>query len=132
MQPEVSNKSDSSLLRSWCEDRSESAFSELVRRYERLVVGAALRRAGDRELARDATQHVFTMLAAKAQLLVGRPSIAGWLHCAAGHIAAHLVRSDARRTARHNLAATDQVSREGDDHWQILEEALSRLGTSER
>lgn len=132
MHSEASSASDSSLLRSWCEERSESAFTELVRRYERLVIGAAQRRAGDRELARDVTQQVFAMLAAKARLLVGRPSIAGWLYRAAGHVAAQLARSDARRAIRHNIALQGQTPEAGEDQWRILEEALSRLGTSER
>ena len=87
MHSEASTQSDSALLESWCERRSESAFAELVRKYERLVTGAAMRRAGDMEVARDVAQQVFAMLAAKARLLDGRTSIAGWLYYAATHMA---------------------------------------------
>jgi DNA-directed RNA polymerase specialized sigma24 family protein len=123
MQSEASTQSDSDLLESWCQQRSESAFAELVRRYERLVTGAAMRRAGDLEVARDITQQVFAMLAAKARLLVGRTNIAGWLYRAANHMAAQLRRSDARRLARHTAAA-NRGPDATDDHWGILEEAL--------
>jgi DNA-directed RNA polymerase specialized sigma24 family protein len=78
MHSDVSSQSDSSLLQCWCEEHSQNAFAELVRRYERLVAGAALRRSGDFELARDVSQHVFSMLASKAHLLVGRDTIAGF------------------------------------------------------
>jgi RNA polymerase sigma-70 factor (ECF subfamily) len=131
MHSEASTQSDSTLLESWCEHRSESAFAELVRRYERLVTGAALRRAGDLEVARDVAQQVFAMLAAKARLLIGRTSIAGWLYHAASHVAAQLRRSDARRLARH-LAAADHDPDATDDHWGILEEALAELSASDR
>jgi RNA polymerase sigma factor (sigma-70 family) len=132
MNREMPTLSDSSLLQAWCDERSQSAFSELVRRYERLVAGAALRRSGDLELARDVTQQVFTMLAAKARLLVGRSNIAGWLYRAASHFAAQLRRSDARRLVRDRCAEVEHRSDPREDHWSILEEALKQLGAAER
>ena len=132
MSVHASSESDSSLLRSWCMEQSQAAFAEIVRRYERLVIGAALRRASDVELARDVTQQVFTMLAEKAVLLVGRPSIAGWLYRASGYLAARSLRSDARRAARHEAVLLSEESGTPDDQWLRLEEALARLKESER
>jgi RNA polymerase sigma-70 factor (ECF subfamily) len=129
----ASTQSDSSLLQSWCERQSESAFAELVRRYERLVAGAALRRAGDVELARDVSQQVFSMLASKAHLLVGRGTIAGWLYRAASHVAAEWQRADLRRKARHTARATaEHIADVPDDRWPLLDEALSQLSASDR
>jgi hypothetical protein len=58
---------DRQLLRRYAEERSEAAFTELVRRYIDLVYAAALRVvAGDAHLAQDVAQMVFTELARKA------------------------------------------------------------------
>jgi DNA-directed RNA polymerase specialized sigma24 family protein len=133
----ASMESDSSLLQSWCERRSESAFAELVRRYERLVAGAAMRRVGDIELARDVSQQVFSMLAGKAHLLVGRGTIAGWLYRASCHVAADWQRADLRRQARQTAStqaaeSTCDTAEVPADHWPLLEEAFSQLSTSDR
>ena len=61
------------LLRAYAQDHSEFAFQELVQRYVDMVYWAAIRRvAGDRELAEDVTQEVFTDLARKAAAGVAR------------------------------------------------------------
>ena len=52
---------DQTLLRDYAEHGSERAFAELVRRHVAQVYAAALRRVnGDRALAADVTQTVFT------------------------------------------------------------------------
>ncbi|HEX5176838.1 MAG TPA: sigma factor, partial [Chthoniobacteraceae bacterium] len=89
-------RDDSILLLRWVRDGSEEAFAELVHGYERLVLGAALRRTGDAELARDVAQQVFATLATKARLLIGRKNLAGWLYCAASHIAARAAQRETR------------------------------------
>src|SRR5437868_3291631 len=133
MHRELATESDSGLLQAWCDERAEGAFAELVRRYERLVAGAALRRAGDFEVARDVTQPVFTLLAAKARLLVGRPNIAGWLYRAATLLAAQLRRSDARRLVRDTTASSaEQRADSRHDYWSILEDALAQLSAADR
>jgi RNA polymerase sigma factor (sigma-70 family) len=131
MHGEPANDADSALLERWCEERSESAFATLVRKYERIVTGAILRRTGDLELARDVTQQVFTMLAAKGRLLIGHPSIAGWLYRSASHLAARGRRSEARRSARQ-LAATRTSSEPSGEHWALVEDALAQLGAKYR
>src|SRR6188472_1980672 len=95
-------RDDSTLLLRWLHDGSEDAFAQLVHCYERLVLGAALRRTGDLELARDVAQQVFTTLAAKASLLIGRKNLAGWLYCAASHIAARAAQREARRRRKQD------------------------------
>jgi DNA-directed RNA polymerase specialized sigma24 family protein len=57
---------DWELLRSWAEQHSEPAFTELVRRHLNLVYGSAVRQLGQSDLAQDVCQAVFLVLARKA------------------------------------------------------------------
>ena len=61
---------DGQLLQQYAQERSESAFGELVTRHIDLVYSAALRVVnGDSHLAQDVTQTVFIHLARKARSL---------------------------------------------------------------
>jgi RNA polymerase sigma factor (sigma-70 family) len=96
---------DAALLRKFLDDRSESAFAELVHRYVDLVHSAALRQVGgDTHQAQDVTQEVFTELARKAPKLVHHRCLAGWLYNTARFIASRLQRSEMRRTTRETVA----------------------------
>jgi hypothetical protein len=69
---------DNELLRRYVDDRSESAFSELVGRHMRTVYFTALRQlGGDAHLAKDVAQKVFCDLAKKAPSLCRHPSLTG-------------------------------------------------------
>ena len=57
---------DAELLREFCDRGSEAAFKSLVEAHLGLVVGAALRRTGNRALAEEISQTVFAILARKA------------------------------------------------------------------
>jgi len=58
---------NSELLRRYLEERSESAFTELVREHLKLVYSAALREMnGDGALAEEISQLVFIQLAREA------------------------------------------------------------------
>ena len=86
---------DRELLRSYAEERSEAAFTALVRRHLNLVYFAALRQVGgDAHTAEEVTQTVFTDLARKAASLCHRPVLASWLHTST-----HFAAAKARRTA---------------------------------
>ena len=98
---------DSSLLEGWADEQSDPAFAVLVAKYRSLVFGAALRRAGQPELARDVSQQVFSLVASRARLLVGHANIAGWLYRTATQIAARTLRGENRRRARHERAAPE-------------------------
>jgi RNA polymerase sigma factor (sigma-70 family) len=100
---------DSTLLRQFAEDRSEEAFTEVVRRHLNLVYSAALRKtAGDAHLAQDVSQRVFVLLARNASALSRHPVLAGWLYTTTHYTAAKIVRTERRRQNREQEAQAMQ------------------------
>jgi RNA polymerase sigma factor (sigma-70 family) len=95
---------DQSLLARWAEQRDESAFAALVRRYVDLVYSAAARRVGERHLADDVTQAVFMILAKKAHSIRKERSLAGWLLTTVRYAAANALKMESRRQ-KHEQAA---------------------------
>jgi RNA polymerase sigma factor (sigma-70 family) len=96
---------DWTLLRDYCEGRSEAAFAELVRRHADLVYSAARRQTEDPHLAADVAQAVFLSLARKGRTLACDVVIPGWLILATRLESANLLRDRARRARREQLAA---------------------------
>ena len=134
----MNSLTDQQLLRHYTESRSESAFAELVRRHIDLIYSAALRIVRDRQLAEDVTQGVFVVLARNNRQLTEHPVLSGWLHRTAQNIAAQTVRTDVRRRAREQEAATmnELLSVEPDTTWEHigphLDDALGELSESDR
>ncbi|MES2693935.1 MAG: sigma-70 family RNA polymerase sigma factor [Verrucomicrobiota bacterium] len=131
---------DSELLRRYAEERSETAFAELVQRRIGLVYSVALRQTrGNRHRAEDATQAVFADLARKASTLARRPVLAGWLYRSAQFAAIDLVRADARRQAREQTAhfmQTDLAPTHSAADWEkvrpVLDQALNEIDETDR
>ena len=131
---------DAELLRRYVEERSESAFTELVREHLNLVYSAALRQtSGDRALAEDLSQLVFTELARKAPRLLGHPSLAGWLYTTVRHVAANLRRAEQHRRQREEEAQSMNALLSADspiEVWQriqpVLDDALHELCEADR
>jgi DNA-directed RNA polymerase specialized sigma24 family protein len=73
--------SDAELLRGYACQGQDSAFVELLGRHAGWLAAAARRRMGDDDLADDAVQTVFVVLAEKAAQLVAREHlpIRAWL-----------------------------------------------------
>ena len=90
-------KSDAELLRDYRRRGDETAFRLLVERHAGLVQGAALRRTGDVELAREAAQQVFVLLAKNAGRLYAGTGLAGWLHRTAVLVSASIKRREEKR-----------------------------------
>lgn len=130
--------SDQQLLRAYAGTRSEEAFAELVRRHVDLVHSAALRMVRDSHQAEDVTQGAFLALAQNAPQLTDRPVLSGWLHRTAQNLASKAVRSDVRRRAREQEAATmnELLSAGSEASWdQVaphLDAALGELSESDR
>src|SRR5678815_4083327 len=102
----MNDVTDQQLLRDYFEGQLETAFSELVQRHIDFVYSAALRMVRDPHLAQDVTQATFTALAQNARQLSKHPVLSGWLHRTAQNLAAKTIRSDVRRRAREEEAAT--------------------------
>jgi RNA polymerase sigma factor (sigma-70 family) len=132
-------QTDSELLQRYGAERAEPAFAELVRRHIDLVFSAALRQAqGDRQLAEDVTQSVFSDLARKAARLEAHTSLAGWLYTSTCYCARSARRSDRRRQVREQQAfAMNQLLQpEPSVDWErlgpLLDEAMLSLNESDR
>ena len=132
---------DSELLRRYAENRSEAAFTELVKRRVSLVYSVALRQVGqDTHLAEDVTQKVFADLARKASALASRPVLSGWLCRSAQFAASDVVRAERRRRKReeanhlmHEIPigpASDAA--DWDKLRPVIDEAMAELGDEDR
>jgi RNA polymerase sigma factor (sigma-70 family) len=134
---EMNDSEDITLLRDWARKRSETAFRAVVERYAGLVFGVALRRTGERALAEEAVQNVFTDLSRKAPVIVElqRP-LAAWLHRSAVYEAATLLRSEIRHREKMKRYASSASDEPGRDPWQEvrphLDAAINALGESDR
>jgi RNA polymerase sigma factor (sigma-70 family) len=134
----MNSLTDQQLLHDYAGCRSEAAFAELVRRHVDLVYSAALRMVRDAHLAEDVTQSAFVALARNAGQLTDRPVLSGWLHRTAQNLAANTVRSEVRRRAREQEAATmnEFLAAEPDALWEhiapYLDTALGELSEADR
>jgi RNA polymerase sigma factor (sigma-70 family) len=106
----VIDSDDLTLLRRWCDDRTDDAFAELVRRHALPVRETCRRRLRDVAAAEDAAQAVFLILARKAPGIVrsrwwSRPVIGDWLHRTAQHVCSNHDRQRRRRERHEREAA---------------------------
>jgi len=131
---------DAELLRSYAEDGSETAFTEMVERHVDLVYGAAMRQAwGDAALAEDLTQAVFTAMARQAGALSQHPVLSGWLYNYVRYQAANHRRAEQRRKKREQAAMNmdpDETIEEADSLWEevkpVLDDAMDGLAEQDR
>lgn len=132
----VNAQSDPQLLRTYAERRSETAFTELVRRHLGFVHSAAVRMVNDPHLAKDVSQEVFVALAENAGKLADHPVLSGWLHRTARNIAAQTVRTEARRRIREKESAAMHEPTESDASWKEtsphLDAVLAELSETDR
>ena len=134
-------KSDAQLLREYAEQRSERAFGEIVARHTDLVYSTALRQVGSPDLARDVAQCVFTDLALKARVLVGKlkedASLVGWLYRGTRYRALTLLRDERRRQLRErqvmeHVNPASETSPDWDRVRPFLDEAMANLSDADR
>jgi RNA polymerase sigma factor (sigma-70 family) len=126
------------LLRAYVQEDSETAFQELVNRYIDLVFSTAIRRVnGNRAVAEDVSQQVFTDLARKAGSLPNNVMLGGWLHRHTGFVASNFMRVELRRQNRERKALEMNTMNEPSEaDWDqmapVLDEAMDQLDSSDR
>jgi len=126
------------LLSEYANGGSEKAFRELVSAYVHFVFSIALRIVGgDRPLAEDVTQTVFTDLARKAALLPKDVQLGGWLHRHTCFVARKTLRRERRRIAREKQAvelhsAEDYTEANLAQVALVLDEVINDLSEEDR
>jgi len=126
------------LLQAYARENSEAAFQELVNRYLDLVFSTAIRRVGgNRQLAEDVSQLVFTDLARKAASLPNNVMLGGWLHRHTGFVASNVLRTEQRRRHRERKAMEmNALNEPSEADWNqlalVLDEAMDQLDSSDR
>jgi RNA polymerase sigma factor (sigma-70 family) len=128
---------DRELIAAYACDRSEDAFTALVKRHVDLVYSSALRQIGDPELARDVTQAVFLMLSRKASSLPPGTILSGWLYRTARFVSLEAIRREKRRKEREKSMALERDDLDTpEDIWSRiapnLDELMERLRESDR
>jgi DNA-directed RNA polymerase specialized sigma24 family protein len=81
---------DGQLLGTFIEDRSETAFTELMQRHGAMVFSVAYRLLSSVTDAEDVYQVTFLLLARKAKSLQSTRSLAGWLYGVARRLSAEI------------------------------------------
>jgi len=126
------------LLLEYANGGSERAFRDLVSSYVNFVFSIALRMVGgDRPLAEDVTQAVFTDLARKARSLPKDVQLGGWLHRHTCFVARKSLRRERRRIAREKLAIElhsiqDYTEENLAQLALVLDELINDLGEEDR
>ena len=113
----------------------EAAFAKVVAAYSSLVYGTAYRKTRNVQLAEEVTQNVFILLARKAEKLVSRPGLGGWLHRTALLVSQNLLRSEVAHQRRTELAKEKNNLSSGQDieiFFEGVDEALDQLSESDR
>jgi RNA polymerase sigma factor (sigma-70 family) len=119
---------DAELLDRFARQRDEAAFTELLQRHGRMVLGVCLRILGDWHAAEDAYQATFLVLARRAGAGGWQASVGNWLY----GVACRIARKERARLARRReqcLVEVDPVgaTRKPDELASLLDEELSRL-----
>jgi RNA polymerase sigma factor (sigma-70 family) len=124
--PSTAADSDRMLLARFAATGDDSAFSAIVARHGPLVLGVCRRTIRDSQLAEDAFQAVFLVLARKAAGVSVRESLANWLYVVARRVA---VKAAKRRQADPVVPTTDRAEASSDaaDLVGAIDEELDRL-----
>ena len=130
---------DLELLRDYARNKSEEAFAVLVKRHVNLTYSAALRQVRSPQLAEEVSQSVFTDLAHNAHRLAPDTVLTAWLYQVARRTAIDVVRREARRQLREQIAsemnALNAMNATAADWTHIeplLDEAMHALDDTDR
>ncbi|CAN5562465.1 hypothetical protein BH09PLA1_BH09PLA1_00940 [soil metagenome] len=133
---------DMALLRQYVDEDSQDAFAALLDRHAAWIHASARRALRTRDLADDAMQTVFVILARKAPSISPNVRVSGWLYHTTRFVISDLRKRAMRHRRRHELimrAALERRVNDGPragrrlDHVrETIAEALARLPEHER
>jgi len=127
---------DLQLLARYTRQHVEDAFAELVRRHLDLVFSAALRQVRSPQLAEEVAQSVFTDLARQAHRLAPDTILTAWLYQVTRRTAIDVVRREARRQIREQIACELNAMNTTAADWThiepLLDEAMHALEEADR
>src|SRR5437667_2192196 len=128
--------SDLDLLKEYSGQNSEEAFATLVNRHLNLVYSAALRQVRSLQLAEEVSQSVFTDLAQSASKLKPDTILTAWLYQVTRRTAIDVVRREARRQLREQIATELNTMNATAADWAhiepLLDEAMHALDHTDR
>ncbi len=127
---------DLELLAHYARHRAEDAFAELVRRHLALVHSAALRQVRSPQLAEEVAQSTFLKLAQHARQLAPDTILSAWLYQVTRREAIDVVRREARRQLREQIALEMNAMNATVADWThiepLLDEAMHALDETDR
>ena len=131
---QIETTSDVELLQAFVKSRSEEAFRGIVERHSGWLFASAYRQLRDAQLAEDAVQTVFLLLAQKASAMNQDHKLSGWLFNTMGYTVRAMRRNRRRAEIREELAAREKVVEVvEEDGWQAaLDAAVHRLPEADR
>src|SRR5213592_1475688 len=128
--------SDLDLLKEYVGEKSEEAFATLVKRHLNLVYSAALRQVRSLQLAEEVSQSVFSDLAQNAHKLRSGTILTAWLYQVTRRTAIDVVRREARRQLREQVACEMNAMNATAADWpqigSLLDEAMHALEHTDR
>ena len=124
------------LLARYTQQYAEDAFAEIVRRHLGLVYSAALRQVRSPQLAEEVAQSVFIDLARSAPKLKPDTILTAWLYQVTRRTAIDVVRCEASRQSREQIATEMNAMNATAADWThiepLLDEAMQALDDTDR
>jgi RNA polymerase sigma factor (sigma-70 family) len=125
------------LLQQYIDEKSEAAFGELLSRHIKMVYWTCRRELRNAQLAEDAAQEVFLLLARKANSFYLGVSISGWLFNTSRLVCRNMSRSEYRRRRLESelmlgMDTTTNASAQWPGIERYLNDALSALSVGDR
>src|SRR3954469_10208271 len=129
-------ETDLELLARYTGQHAEEAFAEVVRRHVDLVHSAALRQVRSPHLAEEVVQSTFIKLASHAHRLKSGTIVTAWLYQVTRREAIDVVRREARRQLREQIATEMNSINATDADWThiqpMLDDAMQALDDTDR
>ena len=127
---------DMELIGQYARQNSEQAFATLVNRHLNLVYSAAVRQVRSPQLAEEVCQSVFLDLSRASKQLKLDTILSAWLYQVTRRTAIDVVRREARRQAREQIAMEMPEMNSSSSEWTeiepMLDEAMEALEPEDR